>query len=60
MNPTRFTQNIIAEYVRMGYCDYSLISDCWDRNASPRPDVIALVEEDSKITWAGAKNRWII
>jgi non-ribosomal peptide synthetase component E (peptide arylation enzyme) len=48
---------MIDEYVRMGYWDYSLISDYWDRNASSRPDVVALVEEDSKITWAESKKQ---
>ncbi|HOE19266.1 MAG TPA: AMP-binding protein [Syntrophorhabdaceae bacterium] len=55
MKPTRFTQDMIDEYVRMGYWGDNLISDYWDRNAASLPNMVALVEEDVRITWAESK-----
>lgn len=57
MKPTRFTEQMISEYVRMGYWDSSLISDFWDRNAVLNPHKEALVEEDRRLTWLEAKRQ---
>jgi non-ribosomal peptide synthetase component E (peptide arylation enzyme) len=57
MKASRFNREIIDEYVKAGYWDTSLISDFWDRNARERPDAMALVEDDARITWAEAKRQ---
>lgn len=55
MKPTRFTEKVIDEYIRMGYWDSSLISDSWDQNAILYPDKEAISEEHTKFTWLEAK-----
>jgi non-ribosomal peptide synthetase component E (peptide arylation enzyme) len=57
MKPSRFTEQMIAEYVRMGYWDPSLISDYWDRNAVLYPNEEALVDENVRLTWSQAKQQ---
>jgi non-ribosomal peptide synthetase component E (peptide arylation enzyme) len=57
MKPSRFTEQMIAEYVRMGYWDLSLISDYWDRNAILYPNEEALVDENVRLTWSQAKQQ---
>jgi non-ribosomal peptide synthetase component E (peptide arylation enzyme) len=55
MKPIRFTEQMISDYVRMGYWDYSIVSDFWDRNAVLYPDKEAIVEEEKRLTWSKAK-----
>lgn len=55
MKPSRFTAEMIDEYIKMGYWDSSLISDYWDRNAALYPDEVAISEEDNRLTWSEAK-----
>ena len=57
MKPVRFTEQMISEYVRMGYWDSSLISDFWDRNAILYPDKEAIVGEDTRLTWSQARQQ---
>ena len=57
MKPTRFTEDMITEYVKKGYWDTSVISDFWDRNAVLYPDEEAIVAENIKLTWHQAKKQ---
>jgi len=57
MKPTRFTEQMIDEYVKNGYWDSSLITDVWDRNAILYPDDEAIVDEDTRLTWSEAKKQ---
>ncbi len=57
MKPSRFTEQMIAEYVGMGYWDPSLISDYWDRNAVLYPNEEAIVDENARLTWSQAKQQ---
>jgi non-ribosomal peptide synthetase component E (peptide arylation enzyme) len=57
MKPSRFTEQMITEYVRMGYWDPSLISDYWDRNAFLYPNEEAIVDENIRLTWLQAKQQ---
>jgi len=57
MKPIRFTQGMIDDYVSAGHWDSSLISDSWDQNAVLYPDSEAIVEENSRLTWAEAKKQ---
>ena len=55
MKPTRFTQEMIDEYLRKGYWDSTLISDYWDRNAVLYPNEEAIVDENDRLSWQQAK-----
>ena len=57
MKPSRFTEQMIAEYVRMGYWDSTLISDYWDQNAILYPNEEAIVDENVRVTWLQAKQQ---
>ncbi|MCX5803759.1 MAG: AMP-binding protein [Proteobacteria bacterium] len=57
MKPIRFTQGMIDDYVSAGHWDSSLISDSWDQNAVLYPDSEAIVEENSRLSWAEAKKQ---
>jgi len=57
MQPSRFSEQVIDEYVRKGYWDTSLISDSWDKNAVLYPDEEAIIEEDARISWSQAKKQ---
>jgi cyclohexanecarboxylate-CoA ligase len=57
MKPSRFTEQMIAEYVRIGYWDPSLVSDYWDQNAALYPDEEAIVDENIRLTWSQAKQQ---
>lgn len=57
MKPSRFTQQMIDEYVKKGYWDFSLISDFWDRNAALYPDEQAISDEGARLTWLQAKEQ---
>ncbi len=48
MRPTRITQELIEENVRMGHWDSSVIIDFWDSNAARFPDVEAITDEDAR------------
>ncbi len=57
MKPSRFTEQMIAEYVRTGYWDPSLISDYWDQNAVLYPNEEAIVDENVRLTWLQTKQQ---
>jgi non-ribosomal peptide synthetase component E (peptide arylation enzyme) len=57
MKPSRFTEQMIAEYVKMGYWDPSLISDYWDQNAVLYPNDEAIIDENVRLTWSQAKQQ---
>jgi non-ribosomal peptide synthetase component E (peptide arylation enzyme) len=52
MKPTRFTEEMVDEYVRKGYWDSTLISDYWDQNAVLYPNEEAIVDENVRLTWS--------
>ena len=57
MKPTRFTEEMVDEYVRKGYWDSTLISDYWDRNAVLYPNEEAIVDENVRLSWPQAKQQ---
>jgi non-ribosomal peptide synthetase component E (peptide arylation enzyme) len=57
MKPTRFTEEMVDEYVRKGYWDSTLISDYWDQNAVLYPNEEAIVDENVRLTWSQAKQQ---
>ena len=54
---TRFSAQVIDEYVRMGYWDSSLISDSWDKNALLYPEEEAIVAGNARISWSQTKKQ---
>jgi non-ribosomal peptide synthetase component E (peptide arylation enzyme) len=57
MKPSRFTKEMVEEYVRKGYWESTLISDYWDQNAVLYPDEEAIVDERLRLTWSQAKQQ---
>lgn len=57
MKATRFTEEMIDEYVRQGYWDSSLISDYWDQNAVLYPNEEAIVDGKVRLSWQQAKQQ---
>ena len=55
--PTRFTQELIDEYLSKGYWTGETTSEIWDKNAQLYPDGEALVDSRSRITWSQVKQR---
>ncbi len=53
--PTRFTQEMITEYLAKGYWTAETISEIWDENARLCPDKEALVDSRSRLTWSQVK-----
>jgi non-ribosomal peptide synthetase component E (peptide arylation enzyme) len=57
MKPTRYTAEMIGEYVQKGIWDTMTFAQVWDRNAQLFPDREAIVDSRMRLTWAGAKKR---
>jgi non-ribosomal peptide synthetase component E (peptide arylation enzyme) len=57
MRPTRFTKEMVDEYLRKGYWDSTVISDYWDQNAILYPDKEAIVDVNVRLTWLQAKQQ---
>jgi non-ribosomal peptide synthetase component E (peptide arylation enzyme) len=55
---TRYTDDLVAEYMRGGYWTSETLPDIWDQNAREYPDKEALVDSKTRLTWAQAK-QWI-
>lgn len=55
--PTRYTQEMIDEYLARGYWQKKPTSELWDINAKLYPNKEALVDSGSRVTWAQAKQR---
>jgi non-ribosomal peptide synthetase component E (peptide arylation enzyme) len=56
--PTRYTPELIAEYMKSGYWTTETFSDIWEHNAREYPDKEAVVDSRTRLTWAQAK-QWI-
>ncbi len=56
--PTRYTEELIAEYNKKGYWTAETLVDIWDQNAREYPHKEALVDSKTRLTWAQAK-QWI-
>ena len=56
--PSRYTQDMMDQYVRSG--QWTLVSwpEVWDKNARDFPDNEAIVDSRVRLTWAQAK-QWI-
>ena len=54
---SRYTKEMIEEYVKAGYWTRELTVDFWDRNAALYPDEEALVDSRNRLTWLQAKQR---
>jgi non-ribosomal peptide synthetase component E (peptide arylation enzyme) len=57
MKPTRYTEEMIAEYVGKGVWDDTTFAQVWDRNAEQYPQKEAIVDSRTRLTWAEAKQR---
>lgn len=57
MKPTRYTEEMIAEYVQKGVWDTTTFAQVWDRNAEQYPEKDAIVDSRTRLTWAEAKKR---
>ncbi len=55
--PTRFTQDMIDEYLAKGYWTGETTSQIWDKNAELYPGREALVDSRSRLTWSQVKQR---
>jgi len=55
--PTRFTQDVIDEYLSKGYWTGELTSEIWDKNAQLYPEREALIDSRSRLTWSQVKQR---
>ncbi len=55
---SRYTPEMIDEYIRKGYWDGTTISGFWDRNAQLYPDGEAIADAQNRLTWSQA-NGWI-
>ncbi|MDP2645048.1 MAG: class I adenylate-forming enzyme family protein [Desulfobacterales bacterium] len=55
---TRFTREMIDEYVKKGYWRSTSLCDYWDKCAQDYPDREAVVDSKTRLTWAQAK-QWI-
>lgn len=53
--PTRFTQEMIDEYLNKGLWLRESIADLWDQNARLIPEKEALVDSKSRLTWRQVK-----
>ena len=54
---SRYTKEMVDQYVRAGYWTGDLTVDFWDRNAALYPDEEALVDSHNRLTWLQAKQR---
>ena len=54
---SRYTEEMVDQYVRDGYWTRELTVDFWDRNAGLYPDEEALVDSRNRLTWLQAKQR---
>ena len=54
---SRYTKEMVDQYVKAGYWTRELTVDFWDRNAVLYPDEEALVDSRSRLTWMQAKQR---
>ncbi len=55
--PTRYTQELIDEYIRKGYWDSTTWYDVWAQSATRYPNKEAIVDSRVRLTWAEAKHR---
>ncbi|MDP2647231.1 MAG: AMP-binding protein [Desulfobacterales bacterium] len=53
--PTRYTQELMDEYLRKGYWEHTTWPEVWDRNAGNYPDREAIVDSQTRLTWSQAK-----
>lgn len=52
--PSRYTPELIDEYVKNGYWDTTSLADLWERNAKRYPDAEAIVDARNRLTWSQA------
>ena len=57
VKPTRFTQDMVDEYMSKGYWTGETTSEIWDKNAKLYPDREALVDSRCRLTWSQVKQR---
>ncbi|MBM2831067.1 MAG: acyl-CoA synthetase (AMP-forming)/AMP-acid ligase [Dehalococcoidia bacterium] len=52
--PTRYTEEMTAEYLKKGYWESTTWPEVWARNAEKWPDREALADSKTRLTWAQA------
>ncbi len=55
--PTRLTQDMIEDYIRLGYWDELSVSDILRRNAERYSDKEAVIDSETRLTWAELEER---
>lgn len=55
--PTRYTQDMVDEYMSKGYWTNETTAELWDRNAELFGSEEALVDSAKRLTWSQAKQR---
>jgi len=53
--PTRYTAQMVEDYMQKGYWQPVTYSGCWERNARDYPDREAIVDSKTRVTWSQAK-----
>lgn len=56
--PTRYTPELVEEYLKKGWWDHRTTCDFWDQNARESTDRECLVCGETRVTWSRAK-QWI-
>ena len=54
--PTRFTAEMMEDYVQSGYWTDETTLDLLNRHADARPDQIAVIDSVSRLTWSQARD----
>ena len=54
---TRYTEEMVREYLEKGFWTRELTVDFWDRNALRYPTQEALVDSKTRVTWLQAKRQ---
>ena len=57
MKATRYTQEMIQEYLQKGYWEADTFPEIWDRNAAQHPDEEAIIDSRTRLTWSQAKQQ---
>lgn len=56
--PTRYTEEMIRDYLARGIWSNAALADFWDKNSAIYPDRVALVDSRTRLTWSQSK-LWI-
>lgn len=55
--PTRYTKEMMAQYLKKGYWTQTTWPEVWDQNAKAFPHKEAIVDSKTRLTWSQAKHK---